>query len=200
MVNRLLLPLVILGCFSQFASAAVTFTGSYSSNLKQADGTTNITTGTRYIVVVDTGGDGFGGSSTMSVASGTSLVTGSSFGGDEIIQSSTVGALAGRASTGVSNLGLDVAPYAGKDFALYWFDSFTGTTVTDGLIYGFYRDSGWDLPVAAGTYGFASSGGDYIQNTSSLTPSLTIGSVPEPSRVLLLALGGMGLIMRRRRA
>ncbi len=181
------------------AMSAVSFTGSYSSNLKQSNGTTNIPTGTRYIIVVDSGTAGFGASVNGSIAAGASLTVGSLFGGDEIIQSSVVGALAGRATTDISNMGLDLAPYAGKQFALIWFSTQTGTTTVDGDSYGFYRDAGWILPNAAGTYGFASSGGDYVQNVANLTASNTVGAIPEPSRMMLLAFGALGLFVRRRR-
>lgn len=182
-------------------TAAVSFTGAYSTNLKQSDGTTNIATGTRYIVVVDTAGNGFGGSTNGSIADGTSLTTGSLFGGDEIIQSSTVGGVAGRAPTAVSNLNIDVAPYAGKQFAIYWFESLTGTSATDGSDYGFYRDTDWIVPAVAGSYGFSSTptGTDFLQNTAAQTAGLTVGAAPEPSRALLLGIGALGFMMRRRR-
>lgn len=184
---------------SYSASAAVSFTGNYSSNLRQSDGVTPIPVGTRYIVVVDTAGNGFGGSSNGSIADGTTLNVGNLFGGDEIIQSSTIPTLAGRAATAVSNLPLDTAPYAGKQFAIYWFESLTGTTASNGDDYGFFRDAGWIVPSSPGTYGFIASGGDFVQNTTAQTANLTIGTAPEPSRALLLGFGALGFMMRRRR-
>lgn len=200
-LNTLLCTLALSLAASFSASAAVSFTGNYSSNLKQSDGTTNIAVGTRYIVVVDTAGNGFGGATNGSIAAGGSLTVGSLFGGDEIIQSSTIPTLAGRAATAVSNLPLDLAPYAGKQFAIYWFESLTGTQTTDGADYGFYRDTGWILPSTSGTYGFTSTptGTDYLQNTAAQTASLTVGTVPEPSRAVLLGFGALGFLARRRR-
>ena len=180
------------------AQAAVTFTGSYASNLKRADGTTNITNGTRYVVIVDTVGDGFGASD--GAAAGT-LNVDDLFDGDRIIQTSVIGGIAGRAATAVSNLALDVAPFAGKQFALVWFSTVTGTAASDGDSYGFYRDSGWVLPTVVGatTLGFAATGSDFIQSTVSRTANLNVAAIPEPSRMILLGFGLVGVFFRRRR-
>ena len=200
--------LTIVTSLGSVANAVVSFTGTYSSNLKQSDGTTNIPVGTRYIVVADTGNNGFGAATNNSITAGTGFTVGSLFGGDEIIQSSTVGT-AGRAATSISNVGLDSSPYAGKKFALIWFDTLTSaaTTVSNGDKYGILAPSSWVLPTVAGTYGFngAPTGTDFQQyGVTGFLPggtTLTAGAsaVPEPSRVMLAAMGLGAFVLRRRR-
>lgn len=184
------------------AHASVTFSGNYSSNLKQTDGSTNIVVGTRYILVADLTGNGFGASTNFSIAAGTDFNSGTLFGGDEIVQSSFIPTLPGRAATAVSNASFDSAPYAGKQFGLVWFENLTSSnsTVSNGDKYGFARDASWVFPSTPGTFAFAASGGDFIQLTSPGGTSLTAGvAVPEPSRIILFGLSFMFLIMRRRR-
>jgi hypothetical protein len=191
------------------SQAVVSFIGNYSSNLKISDGSTNAPVGTRYIVVVDTGNDGFGSALTNTIASGTTLNVGDLFGGDQIIQSSQIPTLVGRAATAVSNQPFDVAPFAGKQFALIWFDPNTlpgvDTTVADGDKYGITRDSLWVMPSVAGSFNFSTTpvGSDFRQmGGTGFLPggtTLTIGAAPEPSRFLLLGLGLVGMIFRRRR-
>jgi hypothetical protein len=204
-LSRIVL-LAIVTTFGSVANAVVSFTGTYSSNLKQSDGTTNIPIGTRYIVVADTTNNGFGAATNNAVAAGTGFTVGGLFGGDEIIQSSTVGT-AGRAATAVSNLGLDSSPYAGKKFALIWFETLTSadTTVSNGNKYGILAPSSWVLPTVAGNYGFtgAPTGTDFQQyGVAGFLPGgtvLTAGTVPEPSRVMLAAMGLGAFVLRRRR-
>lgn len=190
------------------ASAVVSFTGNFSSNLKASDGITNIPIGTRYLIVVDTGGDGFGASTSGSIADGTGFNTGSAFGdvNDLIIQASTT-TLAGRAATAVSNQPFDLAPYVGRQFGLIWFEDLVAgdSAVTNSDKYGFTRDTGWIMPAVAGTYGFTTTptGSDFRQmGGAGFLPggtNLVVGAVPEPSRMVLVALGSMGVVVRRRR-
>jgi hypothetical protein len=187
--------------FATAAPAAVSFTGNFSSNLKNSTNTANVPVGNRFVIIVDSALNGLGfGASTSGVATAGSLAVGQLFGGDEIIATGTIGSLAGRAAaTVVNNLLLEVAPYAGKQFALVWFDTITNTTAVDASNYGFFRDAGWIIPSAAGSYGFAASGSDFIQGTAPGAATLSIGAVPEPSRMILLGFGLLGVFFRRRR-
>ena len=207
-LNFLALAFSISALMIPEASAVVSFTGNFSSNLKTSDGVTNIPIGTRYLIVVDTGGDGFGASTSGSVAGGTGFNTGSAFGdvNDLIIQASTA-TLAGRAATAVSNQPFDLAPYVGRQFGLIWFEDLVSgdTSVSNNDKYGFTRDTGWVMPAVAGTYGFTTtpSGSDFRQmGGAGFLPggtNLVIGTVPEPSRMMLAALGALGVMVRRRR-
>jgi hypothetical protein len=193
--------LAVVVCLVGSASAATTFSGNFTSNMKKTDNTTNVPIGNRYIVVVDTAGNGFGAATDNSIASGTGFVTGSSFGGDEIIVSGTV-VSAGRAAT----TSLDVSPWAGKPFAVIWFDSLTSsnTTTADGDKYGFVTDPSWTIPSTPGTFTFTTSpagAGDMLLKNAPGATTLTVGlsAAPEPSRALLLGFGALGFMMRRRR-
>lgn len=84
-------------------------------------------------------------------------------------------------------------------FTLIWFGS-AGNGSAAGDKYGIFSSPSFVM-TADGTdpiYGAAFEGNDPIRSASNTFQSSS--PIPEPSRVLFLALGGMGLLMRRRRA
>jgi PEP-CTERM motif len=86
---------------------------------------------------------------------------------------------------------------AGDNFALIWFDT---STTNDGDKYGFLYDSSFTIPLNLPADGATL---DYSPNFVGADPvrlaSNTLGAVPEPSRLMLLGIGGLGLLFRRRR-
>lgn len=108
-------------------------------------------------------------------------------------------------AVGVPN-GTDVSRPAGFDtgdpFAVIWFD---GASI-DGNYYGLYSNFAPTSPTGF-EFILPASGSlvSYSSPFNSATPeaikqaNIQFGSVPEPSRVMLLGLGGLGLVFRRRR-
>ena len=85
-------------------------------------------------------------------------------------------------------------------FSLIWFGSAANAS-TAGSKYGFFSDPSFVLPSDTGAtvaFGTPFAGNDATRTASNTFQ--TIAAVPEPSRVLFLALGCMGFLMRRRRA
>ena len=85
----------------------------------------------------------------------------------------------------------------GEKFALIWFSSSTSAA---GDKYGFFTDASFTLPTtgtSGGGYDAVFTGPDPIRTASNTFAPL---SVPEPSRVLLLGFGALGLVARRRRS
>ncbi|MFO1483004.1 MAG: PEP-CTERM sorting domain-containing protein [Verrucomicrobiaceae bacterium] len=206
--SLLLIGIVSFISLASTGSASISFTGNFSSNLKKSDGTTNAEVGNRFLIIVDNGGDGFGALTNNSIAAGTGFTAGNTFGdaNDIILESDFLGALTGRAAATVVNNDAWNSLYGGKNFGLVWFDTATSGTssLSNGDKYGFTRDTAWVMQSADGTYNFttAPTGSDYRQmGGAGFLPggtTLAVG-VPEPSRMLLMAMGVIGLGLRRRR-
>lgn len=193
-----------------FASVTINFTGA---EINDAAGS-SVGLGTVGILVVDSSGNGFSGSTanTFSEIVGLSLTEGVSIGDDTILKVFTASDLGGAVGFASSLVGYDYAGAIGGNdkLAIYWFPGITtigGTVQSTQAEVGFYRsdsvdvgaDIGFVLPTSDGTYnmGFFSTNFGGSVTPSSLN---AFNTTPEPSRVLFLALGGMGLLMRRRRA
>ncbi|MEQ1747850.1 MAG: PEP-CTERM sorting domain-containing protein [Prosthecobacter sp.] len=86
---------------------------------------------------------------------------------------------------------------AGQKFALIWFND--NTAETNGVDkYGFFYDSSFVLPADAG--GSTPMGGIFAGlESSDKLANITFGAIPEPSRMMLLGFGLVGLFYRRRR-
>lgn len=202
------------------ANAAVSLsfaTGSSKlTNIQNAAGTA--TGGLRYGIIVDTTGNGFYSSGTSYdgfafPASGAGLFLNQENGTvtDDYFYNfgtTTVASVVGtdggsNAVTGTLTLNKDLSISedgisAGDAFALIWFDS---ASTADEAKYGFLTVAGMNLPANGGTMttGLASlfTGVDPIR-----TASLSLGgpvAIPEPSRMILLGFGLIGVFFRRRR-
>jgi hypothetical protein len=86
---------------------------------------------------------------------------------------------------------------AGQKFALIWFNDNTAET-GDVDKYGFFYDSSFILPSDSG--GSTPMGGVFAgPETSDKLANITFAAVPEPSRMILLGFGLLGVFFRRRR-
>ena len=141
------------------------------------------------------------------------LDTGLYFGGDLVLGRSVVtsaGALAG------GFIFDNTAAIQGKRFSLLFFPSLGigSTTVTGSTTYGVVSGSDWILPAVNGGEGFSFSSTDAFAESSFFRITVAAGvatnaqfasssganlTVPEPSAVLLSAVGVLGLLHRRRK-
>jgi hypothetical protein len=213
--------------FASSAEATVTlqFNGSFNtgilSNLANAAGT--VSNGMRWGVIISTADASFAGSGTNydAYAAGVTSSGFLSFGGgvtdDYYIpgtltadssallegdfttaggNGSIVDDLAGIALTGdLAGLGLGAGITSGDRFALIWFSD---NTSLDGSSYGLITDPSFVIPSngALQDYGAAFAGPDSIRPANN-TFGATV--IPEPSRMMLLGFGLVGLFFRRRR-
>lgn len=148
------------------------------------------------------------------------LASGGSFGGDRVATVTTTGA-----SGSIANLlpSQDITSYLGKNFAVVWFDGVTTAgapaNAVDGSKYGIIRGNDWTFPIAdvAGALTFNSSDnggastlwqangntgvglntGGFATGTTTASATFVVG-IPEPSSALLLGVGALGLLRRRR--
>lgn len=87
----------------------------------------------------------------------------------------------------------------GDRFALVWFAS-AGNASTAGSKYGFIEDASFVLPSDTGaSVGYTTPfvGADALHTATNTFQS--VGATPEPSRALLVGIGALGLVVRRRR-
>ena len=110
------------------------------------------------------------------------------------VTSASVGGTDGGTNviTTLSNMVYSGAIGAGDRFALLWLDS----NSNNGSKYGFLTDASFVLPPDGNTTSFSSifAGPDPVRLADN-----TFGAIPEPSRFLLVALGVLGVGLRRRR-
>lgn len=204
------------GATIQFAEP---FFGGIPSNLANAAGT--VTNGMKWGIVVDTSGNGFsnGGTSYDAYAGGVNAAGFLGAGG----ATSDDYYIPGTVTLDASGLGLQEGDFStvpgngsivddlifnpayssvtglgtGDIFRIIWFSTSTSAA---GDKYGILSDPSFTMPAEGSptSYGTPFTGNDPVRTASNTFQS--ISGVPEPSRVLLLALGGMGLLVRRRRA
>jgi hypothetical protein len=197
MNKKQLTGLLILSTVSS-SYGAVSVTSANVRGFQDAGGSA-LGAGVLAMLVVDTGGDGFG-----SVKAGQFQI-GSTLGNDDFIDDDNDLIITILDSTEFSSSGLiqggggnsiDFA-HAGKEFAIYWYPTLsdaggdTGSTV--GNSYGLARSGDWVLPLGDGE----NVSGTAVAAAGSA--NFTVQAVPEPTSLALLGLGAFGFIMRRSR-
>ena len=206
--------LLIVGALVSFGTAAHSaVTLQFSQGGKGATGFSNAagtpTNGMRWGIVIDTSGNGFGdgtydsitlgsngfvnanGSATDDYFVDTGLLTQSI--GAPFFAGVEAGAGAITTTNTVPDPGTVTGLTAGDAFGIIWFDSNSGA---DGAKYGFFTSASFQMPGAGAVTSFSDA---FAGADPSRSASLTFGAVPEPSRIVLLGLAGLGLMIRRRR-
>lgn len=188
------------------APGAITISGTAASNLNVQGGLGLVPDGSLWILVVSTSNATFGASVDLSVPQSNTVAALGSFGeADDIIvargSTSSGGFPPGSSKAQINLTGFDATPYLSDPFALYWFPTHTtassAVSAVGGDDYGFFRGSNWTMPAAnSGTFAF---GSEFQATTAPGGANLNVQSVPEPSRVVLLALALAATASRRRR-
>lgn len=186
-----------------------------------AGGASQVAPGTIGVLVADTFGTGLPNASELV---GATLSNGSSIGDARILRVfsafdiSTGGDFGFQDTFTISDFsGMTLGSQAntvGTDLGFYWFPGITsaGSTVNEGQSYGFFRtdtvdtnsgaDMSYNMPGDGFSYTLASldtSLGGSFAPSSFQANSVAIGISPEPSRMMLLGLGLVGVFFRRRR-
>ncbi len=201
---------VTMGFNDAFDSANPTY--GIVSNLANAAGV--VTNGMQWGIIVDTGGDGFSngahygayaaGVTTAGFLSSNGAATNDYYiPGTTTVDATTSGYKEGNGTIPGNGSILDdltvnlgsvgaTSISAGQSFALVWFATNTSGA---GSSYGIVTDASFVLPAdGASSVEF---GAPFGGNDATRPASFIIA--PEPSRLLLLAFGMVGLVMRRRR-
>lgn len=217
------------------SNGAIALSGVALKNVQGTVPATDLVAGRLGLLLIDTAGTGFlnGYTATASATNaltpktdfattGASLAVGESFLGSYVAARLTTAVAFGDttiagAITGFNNN----ATYAGKNFAIVWFNTLTAagaeTVATASTFFGIARGADWTMPAAnSGTFNFGTSGSNIDQITlangasgtastaaagqavSFATAGTTLQFVPEPSAALLGAVGALVLLRRRR--
>jgi PEP-CTERM motif len=191
-------------------NASVSFSGVAATGIRDNSGVL-IPVGSLVLMIADTGAAGFGSATDGSLVGGESLAENAFLVGDYIVQRNSSGNSFGvtqaPGTVTAENLTTSIPTGTvtpGTPFAVMWFTQAAATTTAIlGENYGIVRDTGWLFPADGSAYTFTTSATPTstqfrtVQNAGNAVN--TIGPVPEPSRLILLGLGGMGLLLRRRR-
>ncbi len=206
--------------FATGAHATVTiqfsepFAGGIPSNFANSAGV--ITNGMQWGIVVDTTGNGFANSGTSYDAYAAGVTTAGFLGAngslsDDYYIPGTVtkngaGLFEGDFTTQAGNgsivddltsIALANGISAGDKFSLVWFSTSTSGA---GDRYGYFNDASFLVPADGAT---TSYGAPFVGNDSPRSATNTFAAIsgaPEPSRMLLVGFGALGLMMRRRRS
>lgn len=216
------------------SNGAIALSGTALKNVQGTTAGTDLAAGLLGLLVIDTAGDGFLNGYTASAAAsnaltpktdfattGANLSVGQTFLGDYIAgRLTTTVAFSETSMSGAITGFNNVAPFAGKNYAIVWFSGLTtvGTELAApaGSFFGIARGGDWTLPVGnTGTQSFGTTASSLDQLTlantvggvataaagqsvSFATAGTTLKFVPEPSAALLGAVGALGLLRRRR--
>lgn len=188
--------LLIVGIAS--SNASVTFGGTALLN------TPDLTAGQVGVMLNDDDGTGFSALS-GNIQPGLSLTDSATFSGAwgnfTVLATHTAASGFGSISLSGGAGPFDVVSGGvsqGDSFAYLVFDTSTTTTIASDPI-GIWNAGDWIVPADGATVTFTS---EFTQLGSGSTPVSTISVVPEPSTYLLMALGGLFLVVfaRRRKA
>lgn len=203
----------VLGLTATSSLATVTLQFS-QTGVARATGFANqagaATNGMNWGVVIDSTGNGFsGGYDVFSSTASGFLSVGSVATDDYYVTTGLLTSTQSATGTdpggvgGITSLANIFATYptgvnAGDAFRIVWFDG----TPTAGSYYGMMSDAGFVLPSDGNTTSFASifnngTSADPLKPANLQFPGAA--PVPEPSRMMLLGFGLIGLFFRRRR-
>jgi len=209
---------ILFGCASLTnASVTINFAqpiaGYIPSNLANAAGT--ITNGMQWGIIVDTAGNNFANSGLSYDAFGANVAVAGvlsangaltddyyvpgTFTVNASVLTENGGTVAGSGSIAepISGISFSNGISAGDAFALVWFSTNSGVA---GAKYGYFRDASFVIPAdGSDSYFDAPFAGNDPTRSASNTFAAVAG-IPEPSRVLLLGFGALGLMVRRRRS
>jgi len=217
------------------SNGAIALSGTALKNVQGTVSATDLASGRLGLLLIDTAGTGFlnGYTATASATNaltpktdfattGANLTVGSSFLGSYVAARLTTGVAFGDTTIAGAITGFDNnATYAGKNFAIVWFNTLTTagaeTVATASTFFGIARGGDWTMPAAnSGTFSFGTAGSSLDQITlanggsglasttvagqtvSFATAGTTLKFVPEPSAALLGAVGALVLLRRRR--
>ncbi len=180
--------------------AAVTITDAQIRGYQTAGSADITSAGILGLLVLDSGGDGFG-----QIQDGSSIALDNLIGDGNDVILNIVGSSAAAPPFNpaqISGVGIGTVIFdlvgdrsSGDEFAVYWFPTLltSETTFTAGDTYGVARGANWILP------GDGNSTISPVLVTSAGAANLTVAAVPEPSSVALLGLGSAVILLRRRR-
>lgn len=220
------LPIIVC-LFAAMTSAYGTVTLSFSDSGGRATGFAN-TDGTfnssHYGIVIDTNGNGFSSSGTLydgfdidaTRATGLYLSVGGVATDDYFFASwdptlnaglgdyrttvfSPGGAGGNGTITSVSDIPFNTLGITSSDpFGLLWTSTTTSNSAVTNSKYGFLSGlAGMTMPTGDGSWPYGTA--VFTGSDPTRLASNTFQGVPEPSRLMLLGLGGFGLFIRRRR-
>lgn len=216
-MKKTLFAFIAAGLVSTTAFGAISF-DIQSDQLKTSSGTA-APTSTLALLIADTGGDGFGSLQSGQFTSVNSVVGDSN---DRIVAKFDLLSNGTPGYLGVNPSGLTYAAITGwaqgQNLRLVWLPTLTSSssTIVDGSTYGSYTSatgldgsSPWVTPSGGSTgsttnyklYYFNADGTVQSGSNSGASglASFTVGAAPEPSRLMLTALGLGTFLMRRRR-
>jgi len=196
----------------QTAQATVTlqFASGTAKLTNLANASNVVTNGMIWGVVIDTAGDGFDsitgpgyydGFTVPAAGSSASMIVNGLASDDLFFRDDNVSLTQNIGGTDGGDGGIttvDNVPFhSGRNFAIIWMP----TNGANGSAYGFLTNGGLTMPTIDGSpqsYASLFSGAD-PSRPANLTFGSGAGPVPEPSRMMLLGFGLVGLITRRRR-
>lgn len=199
--------------FSDIASASVTLRFGQTAVARAtgfADNSGTPQNGMRWGIVVDAGGNGFADgfydvfnntvNGFLSAPGGNAAIAADDFfvtTGLLTSSATATGADAAVAAGAITLLSSIFSSYpvgvgVGDAFKIIWFE----TTPATGTYYGTMGNAAFTLPADGSDTSYASV---FVGNDPNKPASLQFAPIPEPSRLMLLGLGLIGMIFRRRR-
>jgi len=230
-----LITIITSVVLTALSNGAIALSGTALKNVQGTVSSTDLVAGRLGLLIIDTASTGFLNNYTATATAlnaltpktdfsttGANLTVGSSFLGSYVAARLTSTVAFGDASMSGALTGFDNnATYAGKNFAIVWFNTLTTagaeTVATASTFFGIARGGDWTMPAAnSGTFSFGTAGSSLDQITlanggsglasttvagqtvSFATAGTTLKFVPEPSAALLGAVGALVLLRRRR--